>query len=127
MGEREGGLQRDGVVQHASPHWESEEDPVQTGLVLSGTCLLWEGKSLRSPVALHLLLQQAPVKHCFLSPQFMYFGLPSCFGDDPGATVSCSDRRALPDIYLWLLGASRFHVISGELQDEKFVAKWEIQ
>lgn len=66
MREREGGLQGDGVVQHASPHWETEEDPVQTGLVLSGNCLLWEGKSLRSPVTLHLLLQQAPVKHSFL-------------------------------------------------------------
>lgn len=28
MDEREGGLQGDGVVQHALPHWESEEDCV---------------------------------------------------------------------------------------------------
>lgn len=49
MDEREGGPQGDGVVQHASPHWESEEDPVQTGLMLSGACLLWEGKSPRKP------------------------------------------------------------------------------
>lgn len=52
------------------------------------------------------------------------FGLPSCFSDDPGATMSCSARRALPDMYLWLLWACRCHVVSGEWQDEVCWLNW---
>lgn len=46
---------------------------------------------------------------------------------DPGATTSYSSRKALPDICLWLLWASKCHAISGELQDEKFVGYRQIQ
>lgn len=114
------------MVLHASPHWESEEDPAQTQLMLSGTCLLREGKSPRSPDSSPLafvtsscktLLSQSSV-HVFLDsvPALVIIQVLPCPTQLGGLyQTSISGWCRHPDAMLSL----------GSCRMEGFVAKWE--